>query len=128
MCRTSAADEAGPGPHPRPGPARADGNRGAHFSPLKAVPQASSAASAVPAAALPSGALNILVLGSDSRSGEENRRLGGGDSEGARSDTALVVHVDESRRTATVVRIPRDTPVTRPYEEPAASRLWASLR
>ncbi|MFJ3333692.1 LCP family protein [Streptomyces sp. NPDC086766] len=77
-------------------------------------PQASSAASAVPAAALPSGALNILVLGSDSRSGEENRRLGGGDSEGARSDTAMVVHVDAGRRTATVVSIPRDTLVTRP--------------
>ena len=34
-----------------------------------------SAASASP---LPSGALNILVLGSDSRSGKENKALGGG--------------------------------------------------
>ncbi|MFJ8714886.1 LCP family protein [Streptomyces violaceus] len=66
------------------------------------------------ASALPSGALNILVLGSDSRSGEENQRLGGGDSAGARSDTAMVVHLDAGRTSATVVSIPRDTLVTRP--------------
>ncbi|MFF8671242.1 LCP family protein [Streptomyces sp. NPDC015242] len=63
---------------------------------------------------LPSEALNILVLGSDTRSGEENRRLGGGDSGGARSDTAMVVHLDAGRTSATVVSIPRDTLVTRP--------------
>ncbi|MFD5447700.1 MULTISPECIES: LCP family protein [unclassified Streptomyces] len=66
------------------------------------------------ASAPPSGALNLLVLGSDSRSGEENRELGGGDSEGARSDTAMVVHLDAGRTSATVVSIPRDTLVTRP--------------
>ncbi|MGX4690346.1 LCP family protein [Streptomyces sp. JNUCC 63] len=66
------------------------------------------------ASALPSGALNILVLGSDSRSGTENKELGGGDSEGARSDTAMVVHIDAGRSSATVVSIPRDTLVTRP--------------
>ncbi|MFF4762701.1 LCP family protein [Streptomyces sp. NPDC001292] len=65
-------------------------------------------------AALPSGALNILVLGSDSRSGEQNKELGGGDSEGARSDTAMIVHIDAGRTSATVVSIPRDTLVTRP--------------
>ncbi|MFB8246779.1 LCP family protein [Streptomyces sp. NPDC055952] len=64
--------------------------------------------------ALPGEALNILVLGSDSRSGAENRRLGGGDSTGARSDTAMVVHLDAGRTAATVVSIPRDTLVTRP--------------
>ncbi|KMS77740.1 transcriptional regulator [Streptomyces leeuwenhoekii] len=66
------------------------------------------------AAPLPSGPLNILVLGSDSRSGAENRELGGGDSEGARSDTAMIVHLDAGRTGATVVSIPRDTLVTRP--------------
>jgi LCP family protein required for cell wall assembly len=60
------------------------------------------------------GALNILVLGTDSRDGEENRRLGGGPAGGARSDTAMVVHLDEGRSSATVVSIPRDTLVTRP--------------
>jgi LCP family protein required for cell wall assembly len=66
------------------------------------------------ASPLPSGALNILVLGSDSRSGSLNEQLGGGDSDGARSDTAMVVHVDAGRTSATVVSIPRDTLVTRP--------------
>lgn len=81
--------------------------------PAKAVsaPSASASASAAP---LPSGALNILVLGSDSRSGKANATLGGGDSSGARSDTAMVVHIDEGRTEATVVSIPRDTLVTRP--------------
>ncbi|MEU0677718.1 LCP family protein [Streptomyces sp. NPDC006172] len=65
-------------------------------------------------APLPAGSLNILVLGSDSRGGAENRELGGGDSTGARSDTAMVVHVDAGRRSATIVSIPRDTLVTRP--------------
>ncbi|MEU8027796.1 LCP family protein [Streptomyces sp. NPDC049099] len=69
-----------------------------------------------PAAAspLPTGSLNILVLGSDSRSGKANQELGGGDSSGARSDTAMVVHIDAGRTRATVVSIPRDTLVTRP--------------
>ncbi len=81
--------------------------------PAKAVtaPSPSGSASASP---LPTEAVNILVLGSDSRSGEENQALGGGDSSGARSDTAMVVHVDAGRTTATVVSIPRDTLVTRP--------------
>ncbi|MFI6660927.1 LCP family protein [Streptomyces sp. NPDC050523] len=74
-------------------------------------PSADAPASASP---LPTGSLNILVLGSDSRSGKENKALGGGDSSGARSDTAMVVHIDAGRRKATVVSIPRDTLVTRP--------------
>ncbi|MDQ0763288.1 LCP family protein [Streptomyces canus] len=65
-------------------------------------------------APLPTEAVNILVLGSDSRSGKENQALGGGSSTGARSDTAMVVHIGAGRTTATVVSIPRDTLVTRP--------------
>ncbi|MGW2641325.1 LCP family protein [Streptomyces sp. NPDC001348] len=81
--------------------------------PARAVttPSASASASASP---LPTEALNILVLGSDSRSGRANAELGGGDSSGARSDTAMVVHIDAGRTRATVVSIPRDTLVTRP--------------
>ncbi|MEV6112286.1 LCP family protein [Streptomyces sp. NPDC052109] len=74
-------------------------------------PAATASASAAP---LPTGSLNILVLGSDSRSGKANKELGGGDSTGARSDTAMVVHIDAGRTKATVVSIPRDTLVTRP--------------
>jgi LCP family protein required for cell wall assembly len=81
--------------------------------PAKAVTTPSAAASAS-AAPVPTGSLNILVLGSDSRSGKENKALGGGDSSGARSDTAMVVHIDAGRKKATIVSIPRDTLVTRP--------------
>lgn len=78
--------------------------------PARATPSPSASA----AAPLPTEAVNILVLGSDSRSGEENQALGGGSSTGARSDTAMVVHIDAGRTAATVVSIPRDTLVTRP--------------
>jgi len=81
--------------------------------PAKAVTTPSPSASASPSP-LPSGAVNILVLGSDTRSGSANAKLGGGSSSGGRSDTAMVVHIDEGRTEATVVSIPRDTLVTRP--------------
>ncbi|MFJ8280957.1 LCP family protein [Streptomyces griseoviridis] len=79
--------------------------------PARGVTTPSASASATP---LPTGAVNLLVLGSDSRSGAANEELGGGDSSGARSDTAMVVHVEAGRAGATVVSIPRDTLVTRP--------------
>lgn len=64
---------------------------------------------------LPTSGQNLLVLGSDSRAGTENKELGGGGSvSGARSDTALVVHIPEGRSKAVAVSIPRDTLVTRP--------------
>ncbi|WP_023588347.1 LCP family protein [Streptomyces thermolilacinus] len=59
------------------------------------------------------GATNLLVLGSDSRAGD-NAALDGGAVSGARSDTALVVHVSENRTKAVAVSIPRDTLVDRP--------------
>ncbi|MFJ5775730.1 LCP family protein [Streptomyces sp. NPDC093094] len=60
------------------------------------------------------GSENILVLGSDTRSGG-NRELGGGADDGsARSDTAMIVHVHEGHRRASVVSVPRDTLVDRP--------------
>src|SRR6478735_524410 len=64
---------------------------------------------------LPTSGQNLLVLGSDSRAGAENKALGGGGSVGgARSDTAMVVHIPEGRSRAVAVSIPRDTLVTRP--------------
>lgn len=62
---------------------------------------------------LPTSGQNILVLGSDSRAGA-NASLGTGKVAGARSDTALVMHIPEGRTRATAVSIPRDTLVTRP--------------
>ncbi|MCX5530642.1 LCP family protein [Streptomyces sp. NBC_00006] len=62
---------------------------------------------------LPTSGQNILVLGSDSRSGA-NASLGTGKASGARSDTALVMHIPEGRQQAVAISIPRDTLVTRP--------------
>lgn len=60
------------------------------------------------------GSEDILVLGSDTRSGA-NEKLGGGTDDGsARSDTAMIVHVYEGHKKASVVSIPRDTLVDRP--------------
>ncbi|MFE7956631.1 LCP family protein [Streptomyces sp. NPDC057413] len=60
------------------------------------------------------GSQNILVLGSDTRSGS-NKKLGGGADDGsARSDTAMIVHVYKGHKKASVVSIPRDTLIDRP--------------
>jgi LCP family protein required for cell wall assembly len=60
------------------------------------------------------GSQDILVLGSDTRSGS-NKKLGGGTDDGsARSDTAMIVHIYEGHKKASVVSLPRDTLVDRP--------------
>ncbi|MFE6101776.1 LCP family protein [Streptomyces laurentii] len=58
------------------------------------------------------GSMDILLLGSDSRSGANGAY--GKDEGGARSDTAMVVHVYPGHKKASVVSIPRDTLVDRP--------------
>ncbi|MFE3599079.1 LCP family protein [Streptomyces sp. NPDC059142] len=58
------------------------------------------------------GSQNILVLGSDSRSGANAEY--GTDGGGARSDTAMVVHIYKGHKKASVVSVPRDTLVDRP--------------
>lgn len=58
------------------------------------------------------GSLDILVLGSDSRSGDNAEY--GEDEGGARSDTAMVMHVYEGHKKAGLVSIPRDTLIDRP--------------
>jgi LCP family protein required for cell wall assembly len=54
-------------------------------------------------------ALNILLIGSDTRSGG-NGKIGGHD-QGARSDTVMVVHISPGRRGAVVLSLPRDSVV-----------------
>ncbi|MDQ0793981.1 LCP family protein [Streptomyces sp. B1I3] len=58
------------------------------------------------------GSQDILVLGSDSRSGANSAY--GADEGAARSDTAMVVHVNKGHKSAEVVSVPRDTLVDRP--------------
>ncbi|WP_380278498.1 LCP family protein [Kitasatospora purpeofusca] len=57
--------------------------------------------------------VNILLIGSDSRGGD-NSDLGGGDAEGARSDTTILLHVYADHKNAIGVSIPRNTLVTIP--------------
>jgi LCP family protein required for cell wall assembly len=61
---------------------------------------------------VPNGSMDILVMGSDSRAGDNAKY--GKDQGGARSDTAMVVHINEKHDKASVVSIPRDTLIKRP--------------
>jgi LCP family protein required for cell wall assembly len=58
--------------------------------------------------------MNILLLGSDSRSGSNGKLAGGSTGGTARSDTAMVIHVNQAHTKADIVSIPRDTLVSRP--------------
>lgn len=59
------------------------------------------------------GARNILLIGSDSRSGDGNRRYGR-DSGTERSDTTILLHLAAGRRSATAMSLPRDLMVDVP--------------
>ncbi|MBY8346066.1 LCP family protein [Streptomyces spinosirectus] len=58
-------------------------------------------------------AQNILVIGSDSRSGDGNARYGR-DSGTERSDTTILLHLSKGRHTATAISLPRDLMVNVP--------------
>ncbi|MER7406477.1 LCP family protein [Streptomyces sp. NPDC000070] len=58
-------------------------------------------------------ARNILLIGSDSREGEDNARYGR-DSGTERSDTTILLHLSAGRRSATAVSLPRDLMVDLP--------------
>lgn len=51
---------------------------------------------------------NILLIGSDSRSGKDNGKYGRDDGGSQRSDTTIVLHLAADRQSATAVSIPRD--------------------
>ncbi|MFE5806922.1 LCP family protein [Streptomyces sp. NPDC056491] len=56
---------------------------------------------------LATGSQNILLIGSDSRSGRNNAGYGR-DKGTQRSDTTILLHLPQDRRSATAVSIPRD--------------------
>jgi LCP family protein required for cell wall assembly len=58
-----------------------------------------------------SGTQNILLVGSDNRSGSDARY---GTAQGARSDTTILLHTPADRREAVAVSIPRDSMVEIP--------------
>lgn len=59
-------------------------------------------------------ALNILVMGSDSREGDNEAVDRSGDSPGMRSDTTMIAHISADRSRVDIVSIPRDTLVDIP--------------
>ncbi|WP_251093659.1 LCP family protein [Streptomyces sp. Caat 7-52] len=63
--------------------------------------------------ALVRGALNLLLIGSDTRAGDGNRKYGK-DIVGQRSDTTILLHLAADRESATAVSIPRDLMVDIP--------------
>ncbi|GHF11034.1 hypothetical protein GCM10010359_10750 [Streptomyces morookaense] len=63
--------------------------------------------------AMVNGAQNILIIGSDTRSGAGNSRYGE-DSGSQRSDTTILLHLAADRHSATAVSLPRDLMATIP--------------
>ncbi|MFG2128457.1 LCP family protein [Streptomyces sp. NPDC048751] len=59
------------------------------------------------------GAQNILLIGSDSRAGDENRKYGR-DTGTERSDTTILLHLAAKRDSATAISVPRDLMVNVP--------------
>ncbi|WP_460886095.1 LCP family protein [Promicromonospora xylanilytica] len=57
--------------------------------------------------------LNIVIMGSDSRGGD-NADLAGGGEMGARSDTTVVMHISGDRSRVEMISIPRDSTVDLP--------------
>lgn len=53
-------------------------------------------------------ALNILIIGSDTRAGEGNQTLTNNDDPTERSDTTMIMHISKDRSRVNVVSIPRD--------------------
>ncbi|WP_371479531.1 LCP family protein [Kitasatospora sp. NBC_00315] len=74
------------------------------------------------------GSFNLLVLGSDSRAGANGSLAGGATGDTARSDTAMVVHVNQDHSRAEVVSIPRDTLVSRPACTDAAGKATPAVQ
>ncbi|MDA9912917.1 LCP family protein [Candidatus Nanopelagicales bacterium] len=59
--------------------------------------------------------VNILLMGSDSRTGKGNKGYGlDAGRDGERSDTTILLHISADRQNATAVSIPRDTWVRQP--------------
>jgi LCP family protein required for cell wall assembly len=59
-------------------------------------------------------AQNILLLGSDTRSGEGNSKYGRDDGGSQRSDTTILLHISADLQSSTAVSIPRDLMVDIP--------------
>jgi LCP family protein required for cell wall assembly len=80
-------------------------------SPSRPPAPTAKAAAGQPAAQPP---INLLLIGSDTRAGNNIDLGGGSDVQGARSDTAILLHIAGDRKHAIGVSIPRDSLVDIP--------------
>ncbi|QAY64825.1 LytR family transcriptional regulator [Xylanimonas allomyrinae] len=71
-------------------------------------------------------ALNIVLMGSDDRSGE-NAALGG-ENEGMRSDTTMILHISADRSRAEMISIPRDSIVDTPQCPTSGGKLAPAMK
>jgi LCP family protein required for cell wall assembly len=78
---------------------------------IKTAPILPSGVAPIPEKPDPFGrtALNILVIGSDTRDNPTDCRLGGLCGPGANGDVEMIMHLSADRTNATVISIPRDT-------------------
>ncbi len=77
-------------------------------------------------------ALNIVLMGSDTRDGANGNFASSENTSGARSDTTMILHVSADRSRAELVSIPRDTTVDIPAcptsDGTAKSRPWGNTK
>lgn len=66
------------------------------------------------------GAVNIMIIGSDVRSGDNAEY--GGEIEGERPDTLLIAHISPNHDGAVLINLPRDSVVDMPSCEPNGDR------
>ncbi|MBF0971546.1 MAG: LCP family protein, partial [Actinomyces graevenitzii] len=72
-------------------------------------------------------AVNILVMGTDSRQGANNIDGGAATESSARSDTTMIMHISADRKRIQVVSIPRDTMVDIPECKSADGTITDSM-
>lgn len=79
------------------------------------------------AEAVDDGPLDILVMGSDTRSGTGNSEYGSKDDSEGRTDVMMLLHVTQSRDAVTVVSFPRDLMVEIPQcTDPDSGKVYAA--
>lgn len=83
-------------------------------APTAVIPATAAATTPPPVDPQAGKAVNILILGSDERDGQNGVIGGVGNVKGMRSDTAIVAHLSADRTRAELVSIPRDSMVKIP--------------
>jgi LCP family protein required for cell wall assembly len=72
--------------------------------------------------------VNILLIGSDTRTNRGDCRLGGDCGTGANADVEMLVHLSADRSNATVMSIPRDTIVNVPQCRDASHHVYPAMQ